>query len=84
MLKQLAMNLTMVFAVGALAFGANEAYAASSAVNTPNCASNYNWCAPSKSGNGDVNCRDCCRENNSPDGLCISYAETTDQGCLCF
>jgi hypothetical protein len=84
MLKKLAVNLAMVFAVGALAFGANEAYAASGAVNTQVCASNYNWCAPSQ-GTGDNWCTFCCQINGHENGgFCYSYEEMSDQGCLCY
>lgn len=83
MLKKLAMNLTMVFAIGALAFGANEAYAASGAVNAQVCATQYNWCAPSQ-GSGNDNCTACCKASSYDGGTCLSYAETTDQYCLCW
>lgn len=82
-MKKLAVNLTTVFAVGALAYGVNEAYAASGAMNVQVCAEQYNWCAPSQ-GSGDGNCESCCRDYSYESGTCFSYAETTVQYCLCW
>jgi hypothetical protein len=71
---------------GALLFGATEAFAARSALD-PNCPDEYNWCAPSVSPDPDVNCTECCDETTNgqlPNGTCLSYAESSGQGCFCW
>jgi hypothetical protein len=83
MLQKLQFPVVTVFAVLALMVGANEAFGAVNSVRFPNCPSNYNWCAPSQG--GIQNCNACCFLFGSESGgLCISQAEMSDQGCLCY
>jgi hypothetical protein len=68
----------------ALAVGAREALAGGPAVRTANCPAEYNWCAPSLSGDPDANCDECCQAEEFEGGFCNSYAETENQGCICI
>jgi hypothetical protein len=70
--------LFSVVVVGVFAFGASEAFAARGEIIKRECGA-WNWCAPSEG--GQENCNDCCFPD---DGLCISFQETENQGCVCI
>jgi hypothetical protein len=74
-LSAIAFGLTII---GALGFGATEAYAARSVLLGSGCG-DWNWCAPSEG--GDENCNTCCGPSG---GFCTDYREAPEQYCLCF
>ena len=85
MLKKLGGSVATLLAVGALLFGANEAYAASNAITVANCPGQYNWCAASLG--GPDNCTECCQNSQYLNGFCFSQKRrktstvfATDQG----
>lgn len=84
MLKKLGMTLVATFAVCALGFGVNEAFAASNVVIFSGCPIDpvYNWCAPSEG--GQSNCTACCIQYHYDGGICLIEDEGGIQGCLSF
>ena len=70
----------LVLAVAALiVLSAREAWAATSSLRRADCEAT-NWCSGSEP---EVNCTQCCQEQQYEDGWCYSY-EPGIQGCLCI